>query len=1316
MEPEYNKKEKSDRKKNGIPARPDTVFICYYRNEDDSHSSTLKQWLIGLSRDLEHYGITVLGDSYWNGGEEEPVESIERSLQRAGHVLIICTPDYWERARGSVGRAGKEYAWIRKELETNSTTDRFVPVLQAGNRENAVPDCLLDRIGYDLTKKNYEKNLPSLARGLVSGTVIPPLGDGPTKTLPKDLTEEPPLQSEVIGRDSLVDDLKQAIRRGHRLIVNGMGGIGKTALVGKAYRDLRGVYDSMGWLKYRGSVKRTILDCLGLFLDITDEKKRWNAICDSLFAGSRILLVFDGADIQEDGANPLEDRFWKTLRLKKSHLDIILTTRINKENPDSFIVFPVGELSIEDNVKVFWNNISAKEMSEMPSESEEKIARDIVKAVHGNTLAVELMAEVAKQELSVSHLYEELKKGYTAIGAVISHGDRKGTVVELLKSYFNIDHVKGRDILLGFACMPPNTALKSDFLEEWFGYEEAVLTELAEGYGLLEFRLPDKTFTIHPFIRDVVRMFFNSNGIAPFGTAAFFLTKIKTDSVDALWEGHPTISDLRKWIDLVESVIDATGGLLDEDASTKLLLSLAVACGQACLYTKSAEYYSRLASCLEIVFDKENSDLSYLFNTLALRYRDAGGADNLSKALEFQQKSIKLLEGDPHVENRILIVAYNNLALIFQDMGGEDNLEKALASQLKAIKIGERDLPPEDTVLIMLYNNLASIHKSIGGSDHLQENLKYQKKAVDIMEKQPAPDLSSLATFYNNLATTYQIVNRKGSLKKALYYQRKALRIRKKILGPEDRELAKAYHNLANDYFSPGEYRNIKKALALEWKAVGILKKSLGPEHPDMDAFSHFLSVLCLTMGDEYNFTKFLKFEQERVDALERILDSADPRLSNSYFRIGAVCARLGGKENVKEAVRYFQMATAIMEKYPEDDSGLEFMYRKLVLFLKYLDGKGNLRKAAKYQRKIARIRKKTLGPAHPDLASSYVDLSETYESLGGEGDIKKALKYLHMATDIFEKNLPPIHETLSTCYFNLGLLYSRAGSDEDLMSALKYELDATRISEAILGPTDPSLTIAYHNIVELCSALGGTKNLIEALKYNLKSISIYEKKGKPGLLNVLSEYETRVDLLRELGGDDNLMETLKYQEKYVGALKELVGADSLRIAAPYLELASSYYLRGGEDNLSKAMEYTKVARDILEKNPASPVEHLVAAYSQLSAIFMARHWKDDLEEVLTNQEKCVRAMEMLEGSDSPDLAIPCNLLAALYAKDGKPMKALENAKRVVRILESNPDSEDNLLSTAYGNLADIYIMIGGDDNLKEAEKYRELSANYKKP
>ena len=112
-------------------------------------------------------------------------------------------------------------------------------------------------------------------------------------------------------------------------------------------------------------------------------------------------------------------------------------------------------------------------------------------------------------------------------------------------------------------------------------------------------------------------------------------------------------------------------------------------------------------------------------------------------------------------------------------------------------------------------------------------------------------------------------------------------------------------------------------------------------------------------------------------------------------------------------------------------------------------------------------IRESSLGPDHPDTATSLNNLAVLYSAQGRDAEAEP----LHLrALEIRESSLGPDHPDTAASLNNLAILYSAQGRDEE---AEPLHLRALEIRESSLGPDHPDTAASLNNLAVLYSAQG---------------------------------------------------------------------------------------------------------------------------------------------------------------------------------------------------------------------------------------------------
>jgi len=130
-------------------------------------------------------------------------------------------------------------------------------------------------------------------------------------------------------------------------------------------------------------------------------------------------------------------------------------------------------------------------------------------------------------------------------------------------------------------------------------------------------------------------------------------------------------------------------------------------------------------------------------------------------------------------------------------------------------------------------------------------------------------------------------------------------------------------------------------------------------------------------------------------------------------------------------------------------------------------------------------IRKKALGPDHPDVATSLYSLAVLYHA---EGKYAKAELFYTQALEIWEKALGPDHQYVATSLSNLAELYRSQGKYTEAEPLFKQALE---ISEKALGPDHRYVATSLNNLALLYYS---QDKYTEAVPLYRQAQEIYEK------------------------------------------------------------------------------------------------------------------------------------------------------------------------------------------------------------------------------
>lgn len=748
---------------------------------------------------------------------------------------------------------------------------------------------------------------------------------------PKQLTSRAPLKSKiVVGREADLEELERLLVENRQVVlVNGLGGVGKTTLCREYYWNHYKNYDHLAWIDYRGSIKDSFSLQFGRmagFIEDDSIDTRFDKIVALLCRPEleNTLLILDNID-------RLDDPDIDTIR--SLPLKVIAASRLQIKG---FPRHQLGLLPLDECKKLFTKHYECQD--------DEDHLEKIINLAGRHTLTVELLANTAKNSCTeLKEFYSQLLEIGFNLDETIKehttsewHAHEEDTFFNQLLKVFELSGINDDELyILTNLSILPNLHIEVKNVKEWLGLESLndLNSLVSKGWLLKEEK--SRTVYMHPVIGEVVR-YRTEPDVEKCGQ----LLKNICSNLSYKPEDIPLT---RKWlIPYSESILSCLQeNNIDFSIIFNWLSLIFKAIGN---YDKALKFQLKALSILETFFGKENLDLANSYSNLAMIYKAMGqfkqaftyqfkaihiqkktfpkehlslstSYNNLSmiycdmkmleEAMDYQLKSINILENLHKKEHPDLARSYNNLARVLQYTG---NLKDAIDFQLKALTIQEKLLNKEHPDLACSYNNLAMLYYEIG---NLKKALEYQLKTLTIIENQ-LKDHPHLASSYNNLSIIYQAM---GHLEKALDSQLKALFIRQKILSEEHFDLACSYSNIAMIHCDMG---NFEKALEYQSKAITIQKNILGDKHADLADSCNNMTGIYKSMG---LLEDALEYQLRAVSIGESVLNVEHTDLASYYNNLATTYA---GMNEFTNALFYGKKAIAIMEKnFPEGHYGL---------------------------------------------------------------------------------------------------------------------------------------------------------------------------------------------------------------------------------------------------------------------------------------------------------------------------------------------------------------------------------------------------------
>ncbi len=854
------------------PTAPPRVFVSYAHDPDNpAHADRV----LALADALRADNIEAALDQYDPNPAEGWPQWMERNLDAADFVLLICTPAYLRRVtRREPAGVGLGVHWegniIYNRLYRNlSQGDRYIPVLldgaDAANIPTPVQGSTFYRLGtFGLSDAAYEALYRHLtgqhatpAPALGTRKVLPPEPRGGRRTLPSPsgpgghavggLWMVPQAQNPFFtGRDEVLRALRVAFGvGGPPRALSGLGGVGKTqTAVEYAYRH-RQDYQAVLWAQADSA--QTLLAAfaqiaatLGLpEAGAQDLDQTRAAVTRWLAEAPGYLLVLDNAD---------DPAALKPFLPPRPAGHILLTSRkrdlavLHIEHSVDLLVLP------SDEAVAFLLRRTDREGADP---TEHIAAAELAGALGDLPLALEQAGAyiAVQQSRFTDYLVSYRRRALDLLekqGPVT--GDYDKTVAttwslnfeavqaaseasaELLRvsAFLAPDRIPEELLLRGAPALGETLAAAL----AGAGEDRLLLDELLEPlarYSLIRRDIEVRNYSIHRLVQAVIRHEMNDT------TSRNYAERI----VRAVTKSFPD-PEFSNWL-LCEQLLPHARACVTHLAdynleileATRLLNDLGLYLDRRHQYAEAEATHKQALSIRERLLGSENPHTALSLNNLALTYGHQG---RFKEALPLQERVVLIRERFLGAEDNLTAAAINNLASLNEKLGFN---EKALLLYRQALSIRKRSLGMENPSTALSFSNLGSFYGRYGNFAKAQAFLK---RALNIYEKHREPGHPDVILTLNNLASLYKEQGRYGE---ALPLFQQALDASKKSLGSEDQSTAAIIRNLATLYFDQGD--PVAAELLLK-QALYIYDKKLGGEHYETvetrDMYAYVLSAM----------------------------------------------------------------------------------------------------------------------------------------------------------------------------------------------------------------------------------------------------------------------------------------------------------------------------------------------------------------------------------------------------------------------------------------------------------------------------------------
>lgn len=711
------------------------------------------------------------------------------------------------------------------------------------------------------------------------------------------------------------DTLTRLITSGDKpVILNGLGGIGKTALARDVYHSRKDAYRHAAWINYDKNLQDSLCGQLNLYLEEKDSRQRFLKIQNFLANTSDMLLIVDNLN-----KTAAEDPGLRLLSSLDAH--ILVTSR--QLEMDGFEIYSIGFLDEDSCIDIFFNYYKLDR-----DRRQEKEARELVRLAQNHTLLVELLAKAA-YTAAYDDLAEYLKAlrekedlcPLNSLKIAAGHTLQEQTISEHLSRLFDFSSAAiEQQRILTFFSVIPDLLIPAE-VKTWMDFDINALERLCR-LGWIQ--KAGKHFQMADIIRQTIRL------QKPDLADADFLKVIEHILLPCLLEMEhlPPHTYIRLRISDIyihrvcngtepkrDAVIYLFAGTAHDAAgnypAAVKYLAEAVRISKTCYKHNSIDmacFYNAFAVALAHK-GEYNASLKYFLKTANIRRKNLGKWDDsvatvytslaavcqttgdYKTAASYDKQALEIRTKLRGADSPEAAESYTNTGTDYYNSG---KYNEASASYRKALTIYEKSYGTKHLLTLECYKNITNVYIQTGDYASALEHIE---KALEILESMEMQNHPRAATFYNSAAIVY---NRINEIDKSIQYHMKAISIRERALGSRHPDLALSYQNLAVTLLIKGDCRD---ALDYLLKGAAVYEEKLGKVTNEKVLIYNNIGRAYAELGEpEKAFDHFHK----ALDMLSQISPGHTPFHVDIYCNIGKAYF---DRQEYGQAGHYFSMA-----------------------------------------------------------------------------------------------------------------------------------------------------------------------------------------------------------------------------------------------------------------------------------------------------------------------------------------------------------------------------------------------------------------------
>jgi tetratricopeptide (TPR) repeat protein len=619
-------------------------------------------------------------------------------------------------------------------------------------------------------------------------------------------------KEKLIGRTTELHTIEKKLEKYGVVLIHGIGGIGKSALVSHYLHKQKNYFDYYGFFEGLDSFIIELKTSLKLESEKTEELFREALTKLRTLEGSKLFVIDGIRDIEEN-----RHRLETLSELKKHGYQILLSSREKSEEIESF---QIDKLNNHDAYNLF-NSIHHFD--------DEILIHKLLSYLDYHPFFIEKLAKTfqSKKTLNPSKIKEKFDNGEFSQISI----KRRETFHNHLNKLFSFDNLDSEEILVlkQLSTLPSiwidTKALSKIFMVQNCEEFEEILNYLVEKGWL---SLEKNHYKLHQIVKEYIWDFH----LPKFNEVEHIIDFFKKITVENT--NHHVAIKNQKWILYFLSlyILLQKINLFNEKTST-----LFTQIGNI-LYLlsplKSKPFYLKALEINQKLFGEKHINTATSYHNMALLYEEN---KEYQQAEQYYLKSLEIHQNIYGEKSLKTAIVCNNLANLYMI---QREYKKAEKFYLKSLYITEELLGWKHPSTAISYNNLAELYQTIG---LYQKAYKLYQKDLNINLELLGEKHPDTAESYHNLAGFYWIQKKE---KKAEKYYLKSSKIKEETLGKKHLSTIKTFNNLAVFYSS---IQKFKEAYQIMQEVEHSYKQLLPESHPSLIQSQKNLVIIKKLMG-----------------------------------------------------------------------------------------------------------------------------------------------------------------------------------------------------------------------------------------------------------------------------------------------------------------------------------------------------------------------------------------------------------------------------------------------------------------------------------